>query len=256
MTFRDHTKRTEERAQRIYQAIAKSGNDAAASSSPSGELVLARQGSPNRATFGPPPDFLNLSFFKNAYIIGSVNAYLGQWNRDCIEFLEGNLKHGGRLYPTCADPLKAAIETLSLWNLSLTNEGAQADVQYSVMELYGKTLRQIAKALGDPSGYDMDQICLAIEYMLFFEASVSLTEVPVLTLQTLAQPGANLASTAEHIRGLIAVISHRGPDQFVNETGRRLCLDALLLFVSSSLVLSHSRLTIDRSVDPSCTRNQ
>ena len=88
----------------------------------------------------PPPDLSSLASFKDTVLPGSVSAFLDQANCDGIIILEDNFNLAGNLYPTCTDCLKSAIETISLWNLSLTQDTNNVDLPPNILELYGRTL--------------------------------------------------------------------------------------------------------------------
>ena len=236
LEWRESSKVTEARAQKLY--LAKNSEQEAAIQS-----QQLRGRSEDGKSDVQPLDFLRLSFHKDAIIVGSVSAYFQQWNNARPEFLESNFISATDLYPACDGTLKAAIETLAFWNLLLTQQNTQIDVKTSMMVVYNKTLRQISNALAQLAEQNLDQILLAIEFLSVFEA--------------LVQPDNNLVRSGAHIRGMLAMMAHRGPDQFVSGVERRLCLDAIFVAISGLIVYPNPEpLPLDPTVLEALSRSE
>jgi hypothetical protein len=72
---------------------------------------------------GRAVDVTPLSFFKDTIVVGTVSRFINRWNEDAVRVLEGNFQIISSIYPACEPCGRAAIETLSFWVLSISEDG-------------------------------------------------------------------------------------------------------------------------------------
>jgi hypothetical protein len=111
------------------------------------------------------------SFFKNALVAGSIGQFIGQWTEDSVKLL-GSLETISNLYPDCEPCVSAAIETLSMWALSISEGGRNVEIDSVVKEMYGTCLKEInsnVQRIGELADGQVDQLMVAIELIALFE---------------------------------------------------------------------------------------
>lgn len=115
-----------------------------------------------------------LSFYRDTIVTGSVSAFCSEWNKDNVSILEGNMILAGSLYPTCSSCLVAAVETLALWNCSVSSGSVNSDVFGAARERYALAIRETRAATNkfDGDEHHKNQIMLAIELMGMFEVII------------------------------------------------------------------------------------
>lgn len=183
VAFRDETSRTRNRAARMYQNLRQreersrtsqaSSSDSSSSDShelqPRPESLSSALQASVIELFGKSFDIRDVSFFKSELLEGTVSAYLASWSKSGLGVFEANIKTANNLYPDCANCLKGSLETMALYEMSLSDFSNQHNIRKAAMDAYGRTLKELSNAIKSHEADEVEQILLAVELICFFE---------------------------------------------------------------------------------------
>jgi hypothetical protein len=195
LIVRDDTSKTRARAQRMYQTLRKSRSQPETGLA-TGDAIVTRNSSSESSNneslvinhldildIGASGTALNVtppSFFKDALVAGSIGQFIGQWTEDSVK-LFGSLETISNLYPDCEPCVSAAIETLSMWALSISEGGQNVNIDSLVKKMYGDCLKEInsnVQRIDELTDGQVDQLMVAIELVALFEVRAFAFLVP------------------------------------------------------------------------------
>jgi hypothetical protein len=158
---------------------------------------------------------------------GATAAFMDQFQTDDAEVFWVAFDCCSVLYPTASSSVcfSFALEAMSLLAMSLLDKDSTADLVRPAMKAYGRALRAINRALEMHDQRTIDHTFMAIELVCLFEA--------------VSEVESSLRRAEKHLRGMMSVLTIRGPEQFATKTGRRLFLAAVFLWVSTSILTIH-----------------
>lgn len=189
----------------------------------------------------------------NALTQGAISAFMSQWSSPDPELFWASFDGAALLYPTAHLSIcyTSALEAVSLMTMSCGDKEHNTDLRRPAMKAYGRSLALINKALEDSAQRTIDHTFMAIELIILFELLESglHSEFVGPRYGTLGDFNHKVDRVLAHLRGIMAVVSIRGREQFSNSLGRRLFLTACVIWNLGSISMPEPmRIPLQKSI--------
>ena len=175
----------------------------------------------------------------NALTQGAISAFMSQWSYPDPDLFWASFDGAALLYPTAhlSTCYMSALEAVSLMTLSCGDKDHNTDLRRPAMRAYGRALATINKALEDPEQRRIDHTFMAIELIILFELLESglHSEFVGPRYGSSGEFNHKVDRVLAHLRGIMAVVSIRGQEQFSDSLGRRLFLTACVIWNLGSI---------------------
>ena len=175
----------------------------------------------------------------NALTQGAISAFMSQWSSPDPDLFWASFDGAALLYPTAhlSTCYISALEAVSLMTMSCGDKDHNTDLRRPAMKAYGRSLAMINKALEDPTQRTIDHTFMAIELIILFELLESglHSEFVGPRYGTIGEFNLKVDRVLAHLRGIMAVVSIRGREQFSDSLGRRLFLTACVVWNLGSI---------------------
>lgn len=175
----------------------------------------------------------------NALTQGAISSFMSQWAAPDPDLFWASFDGAALLYPTAhlSTCYISALEAVALMTMSCHDKETHMDLRRPAMKAYGRSLGLINKTLEDPSQRTIDHTFMAIELIILFELLESGLHSEFIGPRygSLGEFNHKVDRVLAHLRGIMAVVSIRGREQFSESLGRRLFLTACVIWNLGSI---------------------